>query len=149
MNDQELIARLLFDKQTVLLPTTEIESYRVAAELKSIDAKLVIISKLDESSHQAVQENIFNRMLPRVPEQSSKVIYTNQSTFDLHLLSNLPNVTNLLLCGIEPLNKEVKKNVGFSLDGIQVMATENIEEIDANAPLKKTMWQEWMKQFTA
>ena len=147
MNSNDITAQLLFNNQVVFLPMHESESYYLSNAIRNSTVKLLIISNIEEATHQVVQEEIFKRMLTRVPEQDSKVIYTNLKHLDPLQLQSLPITKHILLCGIELKNISYQVDQNFTLDDLQVLVTSNIEEIDKDASLKKTMWHEWMKQF--
>jgi hypothetical protein len=117
------------------------------AKLQQTDARLLVLSLLEDASHQPVHEAVFARMLARVPEQNAKVIYTSQTTVDPSVLQSLTNTTHVLLCGVALARTEINLHEGIQLGHVNVLLTEGIERIDADPALKKTMWTAWMKQF--
>lgn len=147
MNSNDINAKLLFNNQVVLLPSRESESYYLLNAIRKANIKLLIVSHIEDDSHQVVQQEIFKRMLTRVPEQNSRVIYTNLKQIDSVQLKSLSITKHILLCGIELKNISYQVDENFTLDDLQILVTSNVEEIDKNASLKKTMWNEWMKQF--
>ena len=147
MDARDITARVLFDGQTIMMPRFESDAYRFAAELQQNDARVLVLSFLEDASHQPVHQSVFDRMLPRVPEQNAKVIYTNQAFIDPSILQSLANVTHVLLCGVSLARTETKLHQGVRLGQVNVLITEGIEKIDADPTLKKTMWTAWMKQF--
>ena len=149
MDANELTARLLFDGQMLLMPSAETGAYRLAVELKQSDARLIVLSLLEDDSHQAVHDAVFARMLPRVPEQNAKVIYTQLKAIDPTVIQSLTNATYVLLCGVSLARTDVELHQGIKLGHVNVLLTDNIEKVDADPALKKNMWTAWMKQFAA
>ncbi|HZG01429.1 MAG TPA: hypothetical protein VEY71_10525 [Chitinophagales bacterium] len=147
MDANELTARVLFNGQTLMMPRFESDAYRFVAELQQTDARLLVLSFLEDASHQPVHEAVFARMLPRVPEKNASVIYTNQPSIDPNVLQSLANTTHVLLCGVALARTETKLYQSAQVGHVNVLLTEGIERIDADPALKKTMWTAWMKQF--
>ena len=152
MKDAEALTRKLFENQPLLMVPDDTALYQFRALVQNTDATLLIISLLESESERSGQEEIFSRMLSRLPHPnvSSQFVYTEKPTMDLSWLSGMDSVEHVLICGVKlrngdvdfPLNKTVTR------DQMQILPTDSIVEIDTNPTLKKTMWTEWMKQFT-
>jgi len=152
MKDAEALTRKLFENQTLYVPATDEAAYRLQSQLQQTDANVVIVSRLDNEKDKAEQQEIFNRMLSRLPDPTltTKVIYTDKTTVDVNVFSALTQTQRILLCGVElrhgetvfPLNKNISR------DRMQLLPVTDIAFIDLDPPLKKTMWLEWMKQFS-
>jgi hypothetical protein len=152
MKDAEALTRKLFENQTLFVPQTDDAAYKLKAELQQANARLVVISYLENNNALAEQREIFTRMLSRLPDPTvtHRIVYTTEETTQLSVLSELTAVDHVLVCGVDLKqgDESAVRNKNFYRDRMQILAVDRITDIDADPALKKQMWSEWMKQFS-
>ena len=151
MNDSDITARLLFANYTVYQPTeTDMPQDRLLNDMRGAESDLLILSLLPDKEALPKQEEIFNRLLSKLPNKnvSTRIIYTHNTTLASTTLRELTNIKHLLVCGVElEASRKVEMNKNYNMGKVQVLITKSIEDIDRDAALKKAMWSEWIKQF--
>lgn len=149
MDEKYALAKVLFERNTIYLPQNEIESYSFRAALISEEKSVVIISRCEDEATKVKQEEIYARLISRMPVNDVSVHYMALKEISLGWMQAI-YAKHFLLCGFtvfDLTNNLISPYTNISFDEAQVISVDDIVLIDSNPGLKVKMWQEWIRQF--
>lgn len=148
MEETNALVSVLFNVTEICLPGSEREAYYIKGALLR-GGSVHIFSFLDGETRKPHQEEIFQRLISRMPINDVAVHYLPFREIQLSWFST-ESPDHILFCGlvVRDFHNEVisyYSNLNFNTSS--VLCVDDIQVIDNNVQLKKQMWEKWMEQF--